>query len=233
MKLKDLHSGIFIKRYKRFFVDVQLDTGTIITAHCPNTGRMTSCLGPGWPVKVSYNPSKTRKLSWTLQLTYNGTCWIGVNTWLANALVQEGLEDGVLKEAFPCERSIEKEVKVASNTRLDFCVRTKEMSWYMEVKSVTYLSESGYIEFPDAITTRGAKHLETLIDLKKRGHGAVMLYVINRCDGKAFRPAETIDSHYTALLRKAAQTGVLIWAYKTNFEHDEVVLGRPVSIQLT
>ena len=233
MKLKDLHSGIFIKRYKRFFVDIQLDTGTIITAHCPNTGRMTSCLGPGWPVKVSYNPSKTRKLSWTLQLMYNGTCWIGVNTWLANTLVQEGLEEGVLKDAFPRERTIEKEVKIANNTRLDFCVRTNKKSWYIEVKSVTYLSESGYIEFPDAITARGAKHLETLIDLKKNGHGAVMFYLINRSDGTVIRPAETIDSHYADLVRKAAQIGVLIWAYKTCIKHDEVVLGPSMPIQLT
>ena len=180
--------GKLIKRYKRFLADITLEGGTQITAHCPNSGRMTQCQGKDWPAFVSRADNPSRKLKYTWELVHNGECWICVNTHMANEVVFEALKNNQIEELkeYP---QIEREKKYSENSRIDFLLSSESEKCYLEVKSVT-LTHNGKYTFPDAPTVRGRKHLDDLIKMKHEGHRSVMLFLVMRSDAEGFSPAE-------------------------------------------
>jgi sugar fermentation stimulation protein A len=224
MKFKSpLFQGKILERYKRFFTTVLLDNGDTITAHTPNTGSMTGCLDKGWPCIVSHREDPKRKLKYTLELTHNGNTWIGVNTHQTNLLALEAFENNVIVELRGYSQ-INREVKVGSS-RIDFCLKKQNLpDCYVEVKNVTYLGKNQLALFPDAPSIRGQKHLNELIELKRKGNRAVMLYVISRKDAKGFGPAIEIDPEYGKLFKEALQSGVEILAYQCHFKKEEIFL---------
>jgi len=220
---RPLIQGTFLKRYKRFFADIQLDNGVIITAHCPNSGRMTSCIEPGWKALVSFHDDPKRKLKYTLQCCHNGLSWICVNTHLANKIVKEALEKQRIPELshYP---TITSEVKTSDASRLDFMLQNTTDTCFVEVKSVTLKHTDSTAMFPDAVTTRGQKHLKELIRLKHQGHKAVLLFLIQREDVTTFLPATHVDPDYAALLNKAQNEGVDIFCYISSICNESITL---------
>ena len=161
-----LISGQLIKRYKRFFVDINVN-GKIITAHCPNTGSMFGLLNKGNKVWFSKSNNSKRKLKYTLQIIENNKKKIGVNTHLTNKIVLHALRNNLIKE-FDKEIQIKPEVKFGANTRFDFLITKKNYKAFIEVKNVTLSRVNTLAEFPDAITSRGLKHINELLNAKKK-----------------------------------------------------------------
>ncbi|MCF7849079.1 MAG: DNA/RNA nuclease SfsA [Kiritimatiellales bacterium] len=223
-----LIQGRLLKRYKRFLADVELDDGTVITAHCPNTGRMTTCAEPGWRVALSESGNPKRKYRHTWELVHNGTCWIGVNTGRANALAAEAIHAGLIPELAGYDEVLREQR--FGNSRFDLLLRGEGSSCYVEVKSVTLVAGDGCYIFPDAVTERGRKHLNELVNAVRAGYRAVMLFVIQRPDGTAFRAAEEIDPDYAAALKNAAENGVELLAWRADVSPDELRLVLPVPI---
>jgi len=187
-----LVEGKILKRYKRFLSDIQLENETIITAHTANTGAMTTCWAPGWQVLLSLHDNPKRKYKYSLEMTHNGQTWIGVNTMLPNKLAVEGIENGVIAELQGYD-SIQRESKIG-DSRLDLLLqksseRKSPEKCYVEVKNVTLLGDNKTALFPDAVSTRGQKHLATLTEIAKGGDRAVMLYIVQREDVNCFSPA--------------------------------------------
>jgi len=207
-----LLSGYFIKRYKRFLVDVRLENGDIVIAHCPNSGSMKSCMGENWPVKLSKSDNPKRKLNYTLEMIHNGKCWIGLNTILANRIGQEAIENEKIPELSGYD-SLRREVKYSDNSRIDILLEKPDDKCYVEIKNVS-LVEDGIYKFPDAVTSRGTKHLNDLMKMKQEGHCAVLLFCIQRNDGKWFEPAMEIDPVYADTLSKAVDAGVEVFCYR-------------------
>jgi sugar fermentation stimulation protein A len=208
-----LLTGTLLRRYKRFLADIQLDSGETVTAHCTNTGSLKTCAEPGWRVAISRAHNPKRKLAYTWELVHNGTIWIGINTHLANHLAEEAIRQGWIPElaGWP---SLQRERKYGKNSRIDILLEDGEQRCYVEVKNVTLLGDDDYICFPDAVTERGRKHLAELSDMVREGHRAVMLYVIQRGDGKGFRPAREIDPAYADAVQQAMAAGVEVLAYR-------------------
>ena len=208
-----LYAGTLVKRYKRFFADIQLDTGELITAHCPNTGPMTGICHIGGAVMVSHNPSPKRKLAYTWELAaINDTVptWAGTNTALPNRVVRSLLEARLLPELGPYT-TIKAEVPYGQDnkSRFDFLVSGEGVpTTYIEVKNTTWAQDQLAL-IPDTVTSRGQKHLQELIDLGDQGRG-VMLYFINRGDCTAFAPGDQADPTYGQLLRAAIAAGVQV-----------------------
>ncbi|OKH40163.1 sugar fermentation stimulation protein SfsA [[Phormidium ambiguum] IAM M-71] len=210
--------GILIKRYKRFFADIELATGELITAHCPNTGPMTGVSTPGSLVQVSYNPSPTRKLAYTwemIQVTDNEPTWVGINTNLPNRIVKLGLEAGIFAELRDYQQ-IKPEVVYGQDkkSRIDFLLSGSEVNLpaYLEVKNTTW-SQGRLAVFPDTVTTRGQKHLRELMALLPTKR-SIMLYFINRGDCNSFAPGDIVDPVYGKMLREAVRQGVEVLAYR-------------------
>lgn len=204
--------GTLLQRYKRFLADVELPDGTVVTAHCPNPGRMTACATPGWEVRLSEHDNRRRKLRHTLELVHNGRCWIGVNTQVANRIAVEAISLGVVEE-LRGYGTPETEVPYGESSRIDIRLNRGRERCYVEVKSVTLIGPDGAYCFPDAVTERGCKHLRELLGVVRGGQRGVMLFVMQRSDGTFFRPASEIDPMYAATLAEAAAGGVEILAY--------------------
>lgn len=220
-----------LKRYKRFLSDIELDSGEIICAHVPNTGSMKTCWGENWDAYLTHTDDPKRKLKYTLEMTHNGESFICVNTGMTNKLVKEALENKVIKEV-QAYNEIKPEKKVL-DSRLDFYLTQEGLDdVYMEVKNVTLLGENGQALFPDAVSTRGQKHLKDLMTLKKEGHRAIMLYVVNRTDVHEFLPAQEIDPTYASLLREAKETGVEVLAYQCHLSADAITLTKSIPVLL-
>lgn len=232
MKYKSkLIKAKILKRYKRFLSDIKLSNGEIICAHVPNTGSMTTCWEPGWDVYITHTDDPKRKLKYTLELTHNGESFICVNTGMTNKIVKEALELGKVKELKEY-KEIKPEKKIY-DSRLDFFLSGEGLvDTYVEVKNVTLLGEKNKALFPDAVSTRGQKHLTDLIKIKKDGYRAVMLYVVNRTDVKSFKPAEEIDPKYTQLLKDAYAAGVEILAYQCEITPEEIKLKKKLKVYL-
>ncbi len=213
-----LETGILLKRYKRFFADIQLTTGEVITAHCPNTGPMTGVSTPGSLVKVSYTDSPKRKLPYTwemIQVNDTQPTWVGVNTGLPNRVIKLALERRLFPELASSYREIRYEVPYGKElkSRVDFLLSSAlERPIYLEVKSVT-LALPNVALFPDTVTTRGQKHLLELMALVPQAR-SVMLYFINRGDCTQFAPCDSADPMYGKLLRKAVALGVEVLPYR-------------------
>lgn len=226
MNLPKTIQGTLIKRYKRFLADVELDDGSVITAHCPNTGRMTTCAEPGFRVVLSDSENPKRKYRFTWELAHNGDCWICVNTGRANEMAFEAVSKGWIPELAGYDEVI-REQKFG-NSRFDLLLKSGDALCYVEVKNVTLLAEDGMYAFPDAVTERGRKHLNELIDVVKAGHRAAMLFVIPRSDGSGLRAAREIDPKYAEALKVAAENGVEIHAWQAEVSPEEIRLAKPV-----
>jgi sugar fermentation stimulation protein A len=204
-----LTSGKLVQRYKRFFADIELDSGELITAHCPNTGPMTGVCEIGAPVQVSHSTDPKRKLAYTWEMIYVDDHWVGVNTMLPNKLIKLALEQKLLPELGNYSE-IKTEVKYGQDgrSRIDFVLTGAEKLIYVEVKNTTYTIGDVAL-FPDTATTRGQKHLQELIDIMPAAQG-VMLYLINRGDKTKFAPGDDKDPLYGKLLRQAVQKGLMV-----------------------
>ena len=213
-------NGILIKRYKRFFADVQLDNN-VVTAHCPNTGSMMGLLDAGNKVLLSKSDDEKRKLKYTLEVIKLKKSHVGVNTHRTNRIVEKALNDNVLNFVKNITE-VKREVKYGENSKVDFVVTTPKEEVYIEVKNVTLSREKKTAEFPDAVTIRGSKHLIELAKLKKKGIRAVMLYVIQRDDINSFKIASDIDPVYAKNLKKAMKSGVEVFCYDCKFSKKDI-----------
>ncbi|MFW8601110.1 DNA/RNA nuclease SfsA [Desulfobacterota bacterium M19] len=225
----ELQAAVFLRRYKRFLVDVRMPDNKEITVYCPNTGRMTNCLRPGCEVMLSYSSNTRRKYPYTLELTRPGSCWIGVNTGRANTLAAEALRTGIIQE-FRHLKTIRPEIKVSNSSRLDFLLENDDDIIYLEVKSCTLAVDRAAM-FPDAVTRRGARHMRELSSLRKRGFKAAVLFCIQRADADYFRPAEEIDPQYCAALRQARRLGVMLLAYQAAVEPSGIKIINKIPIR--
>jgi len=223
--------GILLKRYKRFLADVRLDTGKIVTAHCPNTGSMTGCADAGQPVYLSRHDNPKRKLKYTWELIDMPTSLVGVNTLVPNRLVFLSAAAGLIAELAGYE-TVEREVKAGSNSRIDLRLSNGETDrCYVEIKNCT-LVENGVARFPDAVTTRGLKHLNELERLVDSGCRCVMFYFIQRMDARLFEPADQIDPDYGQELRRAVKRGVEILIYDVAMDLTGIKLNRRIPCSL-
>jgi sugar fermentation stimulation protein A len=230
--------GKILKRYKRFLADVELDSGEVIVAHTANTGSMATCWEPGWKVLMSHHDNPKRKLKYSLEMTHNGETWIGVNTSWPNKLSYEAIESRVIVELSDYQ-NIRPEIKIGAS-RIDLLLHNgKEKDGlddsnrcYVEVKNVTLKGNGNLALFPDAVSTRGQKHLRELIQLKQQGLNAAMLFVVQREDVARFSPADEIDPEYGKLLRQAEKAGVQILVYGCQLDENEIKITKPLKLNL-
>ncbi|WP_005033619.1 DNA/RNA nuclease SfsA [Holophaga foetida] len=202
--------GRILKRYKRFLVDVELEDGSLVTAHSTNTGTMATCWEPGDPVLLEPSPNPKRKLPFTWLACRRGGVWIGVETGIPNKVVAEAARRDCLP-GLPGLREVRTEVPYGSErSRIDVWARDPEgRGVYIEVKNAT-LRLGDQICFPDAVTERGLKHLRELQAMVREGHRAALVFFIHRGDGLSFDAARRIDPAYAAELDRAAGAGVEI-----------------------
>ncbi len=230
-----LLKGRLVKRYKRFFADVELDSGETVTAHCANSGSMLSVKPEGAPVWISPTQNPNRKLKFTWEIVEIKRAKVGINTGLPNGLVTEAIENGTIKELAGYS-ALRREVKYGKNSRIDILLEDDSKPLcYVEVKNVTLrrdLSKSGPVEFPDAVTTRGAKHLVELSDMVKEGHRAVMFYLVQRGDGPSFQIAGDIDPDYEKGLIAAMKAGVEVLCYKCQVTPKQIRVTEPLPMDL-
>ena len=227
---KRLIPGVFIKRYKRFFVDVKIN-GIINTAHCPNTGSMMGLLNKGNRVWLSQANNPKRKLKYTLNIIEDKASKIGVNTHLTNKIVLDGLINKKIKE-FQNTLSIKQEVKYGNNTRFDFFISQKNKQSFLEVKNVTLSRKKGVAEFPDAITSRGLKHIKELLKASKKGYQIYLLFIIQRNDCDRFEIAKDIDPEYSKLLSKAVKNKLKILCYDCKFSLKGINLNQKIKTKI-
>lgn len=226
-----LHPGRLIRRYQRFLADVELDDGKVVTAHCPNSGSMKGCNAAGSPVLISKNDAPHRKLHYTWELVKANGAWVGINTGFPNRLVREGIETGVVEE-LQGYGTIRPEVRYGEEkSRIDLLLQGPAGLCYVEVKNVTMV-EGELALFPDAVTTRGQKHLRELMEMVRQGHRAVIFYVVQRPDGHGVAPADTIDPEYGKLLRLATANGVEPIAYRARVTPEEILLTHRLPVVL-
>lgn len=227
----ELIPGILVKRYQRFMVDVKLKDGETVTAHCPNSGSMQGCCSPGRPVYLSFHDNPKRKLKYTWELIEMPESIVGINTLIPNRLVAKSIEAGLVEDLNGYHK-IDREVKISSNTRLDILLSKGNRSrCFVEIKNCT-LVKNKVAFFPDAVTSRGLKHLIELSALVSDGFRCVMFYVIQRMDAKQFQPADHIDLEYGTALRQAVEKGVEILVYDTRIDLKTIRLNRKIPYTL-
>lgn len=221
-----LQRATLIKRYKRFLADIELDDGSVTTIHCANTGAMTGCADPGNTIwySVSDNPKRKYPYSWELSQNAQGDM-ICINTAKPNALVVEAIKQGRIPELIGYD-SLRTEVKYGSeNSRIDVLLESEDRpKCYIEVKSVTLLEENGQGYFPDAVTTRGQKHLRELMEVSKNGSRAVLFFTVLHTGIEKVSSAHHIDAKYSQLLNQAKESGVEILCYKAKLSEREMQL---------
>lgn len=224
-----LHTGLFIKRYKRFFADIKVGDDVIV-AHTANTGTMKTCLGENWPVMMSYHDSPTRKLKYSFEMINNGKTWIGINTSLTNKLAIEAIEKGIIKELLGYS-TIKPEAKIG-NSRIDILLsNSPDEQCYVEVKNVTLVDDEGHCLFPDAVTERGLKHLQELLELKLKGIRTVMLFVVQREDCHSFKIEQSIDRDYCEKLKEVMASGVEVLVYQCSLSPEEILITKKLPLK--
>jgi len=223
-----LHKAYFIRRPNRFLAHLEVN-GEEVRAHVPDPGRLKELLVPGAEVRVRHNPSPTRKTDWTLTLVKKDDVWVCVNTQVPNALVGEMLRSGSLEE-FKNYGIVESEV-THQNSRIDFRLENEQGYYWLEAKSVSLVHE-GVGLFPDAPTTRGARHLRHLMDLKKQGNRAGVLFLVQRSDARLFAPNWITDEEFSKTLKAANENGVEITVYTTHVEPDGIRWGKRIDFDL-
>ena len=225
---KSLLKGKLIKRYKRFFVDVKLNK-EIITAHCPNTGSMKGLLDKGNEVYLLKNDDPKRKLKYGLEIIKTQKKLVGINTHMANKIVNHGLNNNLIKELQNNDK-IKPEVFFKKDTRFDFLVEKNKQKIFIEVKNVTLFRDKKTAEFPDAITTRGSKHLLALIDAIKKGYKAYLIFLVQIQNMENFKIARDIDSEYYKNYLTAKKAGVNFLAYRCKISSKEILIDKKIKI---
>ena len=225
----ELISGLFVKRYKRFFVDVIIDK-KIVTAHCPNTGSMQGLLIKNNKVWLTKSNDPKRKLKYTLQIIECNGSKVGVNTHLTNKIVLDGLNNNKIKNFKAIE--IKTEVKFGDNTRFDFLITESNSKKFIEVKNVTLSRTDKLAEFPDAVTSRGAKHIDELIKAKIKGYDVYLMFVVQREDCDQFSIARDIDPKYADLLSDAIKKKLNILCYDCKFSPKGIKLNKQIKIKI-
>ena len=222
--------GRLVRRYKRFLADIELESKEVITAHCANSGSMLGCDSPGSEVVLSVSTNPKRKLAHTWELVRVGSTWVGINTMRSNSVVEEGIRGGAVPK-LAAYRSLRREVPYGDSSRIDLLLEDggNPDRCYVEVKNVT-LAEDDLALFPDAVTTRGAKHLAELASMVEQGNRAVMFYLVNRTDCNAMALAEIIDPDYAAAFDTAVAAGVEVMAYRTAIEATGIELETAVPV---
>jgi len=219
-----LVKGKLIKRYKRFFVDIKLNN-SLITAHCPNTGSMMGLLDEGNEVWVTKNDNPNRKLKFTLEMIKIKKKLVGVNTHRANRIVEHGLKNRLINE-FKEINKIQNEYKFSKDTRFDFLCDKN----IIEVKNVTLLRNLKFAEFPDAVTTRGTKHLKNLVDSIKKGYKPYVLFLTQIQGINNFKIAKDIDNEYYKNYLFAKKAGVKFIAYRCILSSKEIKIEKKINI---
>ena len=225
---KSLIKGKLIKRYKRFFVDVKLKK-EIVTAHCPNTGSMKGLLDKDNDVYLQKNDNPKRKLKYSLEIIKAQKNFVGVNTHMANKIVNHGLKNNLIKELQNNDK-INAEVFFNKETRFDFLLEKKKQKSFVEVKNVTLFRDKKIAEFPDAITSRGSKHLLTLIDAIKEGYKAYLIFLIQIQNMKNFKIAKDIDIEYYKNYLAAKKAGVNFLAYRCKISSKQIFIDKKIKI---
>jgi sugar fermentation stimulation protein A len=223
-----LISGLFIKRYKRFFVDVKVGS-KVVTAHCPNTGSMLGLLKKNNKVWLTRSDDPNRKLKYTLEIIQDNKSKVGVNTHFTNKIVLSALKLNLINE-FKNSTNVKTEVKFNKNTRFDFLLNQKKTKTFIEVKNVTLSRKPGIAEFPDAVTERGSKHISELINAKREGYKSYILFVVQRNDCKYFKIASDIDAKYSKLIKEAVKKKINILCYDCKFSSKGINLNKPLKI---
>lgn len=224
--------AIFHRRYQRFFADIELASGEALTIHCPNSGSMMNCQAPGQPCWFSRSQNPKRRLSGTLEIIT--TCdyqLAGVNTGRPNALVEEAIVNGAVDE-LQGYRSLRREVRYGrENSRIDLLLENhqqnnRQQRCFVEVKNVTLGASDGFAVFPDAVTTRGAKHLRELVAMVEEGHRAVLVFCVQLTGVERVAPADAIDPAYGLGLRAAVRAGVEVLAYGCDMSPQEIRIAK-------
>ena len=224
-----LIAGQFVKRYKRFFVDVKIGNEEVV-AHCPNTGSMMGLMKKGNNVWLSKSNNPKRKLKYTLQIIEDQKTKVGINTHLTNKIVFDALSKRKIKY-FKNLDNIQQEVKFGTNTRFDFLITEKNKKTFIEVKNVTLSRQNDIAEFPDAITSRGLKHIQELLKAKKKGFEIYLFFVIQRNDCNKFELAKDIDPEYCELLLKAVKKNLKVLCYDCKFSPKGIKLNRKIEFR--
>lgn len=221
-----------VRRYKRFLADAELDNGRIVTAHCPNSGAMTTCCEPGRTIYLSRHDSPKRKLKYTWEMIHMPTSLVGVNTLVPNRLVYSAIQHNVIA-ALDGYDSFRREVRTGDNSRIDIMLDSPDRApCYIEIKNCTLLQD-GVARFPDAVTLRGQKHLDELRRLADAKNRCVIFFLVQRMDANHFEPADTIDPAYGEKLRVAIAEGVEAMAFDVQIELAHIRIRQPLPIQLT
>ena len=226
---KKLLQGTLIKRYKRFFADIKYKN-KIITAHCPNSGSMMGLLDKGNKVWFSISNNPKRKLKYTLEIIEVKNEKVGINTLLTNKIVFEALSNKKIDTLIKF-KNIKPEAKFSDKTRFDFLLSNDKEKCFLEVKNVTLLREKKIAEFPDAITSRGTKHLNELCNAIKKGYQSYILYLIQREDCDSFKIAKDIDKKYKIAFDKALKSGVKILCYDCKLSNEEIKLNNQINYE--
>ena len=222
MILPPLLPGILLKRYKRFLADIVLEDGSAVTVHCPNSGSMKGCAIPGSRVFISRSSNPNRKFPFTWELVEADGYWAGINTALPNRLVHEAIVNGSVAE-LQGYTTIRPEVPYGEHSRIDLLLEAPQRRCFVEIKNVT-LVENNRALFPDAVTTRGQKHLHELMRVVREGDRGVIFFTVQRGDGVSVSPADAIDPEYGRLLRMALLNGVEALAYRALVTPTEILL---------
>ena len=225
---KPLIKGKLIKRYKRFFTDVRLNK-EVVTAHCPNTGSMKGLLDEGNEVYIMKHDDPKRKLKYSLELIKAKNNLVGVNTHLANKIANHGIKNNLIKE-LKNNDLIKPEVFFNKETRFDFLIEKNKQKSFVEVKNVTLFRDKKTAEFPDAITSRGSKHLLALIDAIKKGYKSYLLFLVQIENMENFKIAKDIDYEYYKNFLLAKKAGVNFLAYKCKLNTKEIVINKKLKM---
>ena len=230
MKFKDkLLQGTLIKRYKRFFVDIR-HKNKILTCHCPNTGSMMGLLEEDNKIWFSKTNNPKRKLKYTLEIVKVKNKMIGVNTLLSNKIVLEALNQKKIKSLIKYN-NIKAEVKFSNKTRFDFLISNDKEKCFIEVKNVTLIRKKKIAEFPDAITTRGTRHLKELIIAKEKGFKSYIFYLLQMEGCESFKIAKDIDVQYNLAFNEALKSGVKILCYDCKLSNKEIKLNNQINYE--
>ncbi|WP_432822093.1 DNA/RNA nuclease SfsA [Trichloromonas sp.] len=224
-----LIEGRLLRRYKRFFADIELADGSVVTAHTPNTGSMLQCAVSGHRVLISPADNPSRKLRFTLELIEVNSHWVDTHTHRTNRVVEEGLRQGWIAEL--AGFGVTPEFRY-HDSRIDFLLENESERVLVEVKNVTLCCQPKVACFPDAVTSRGQKHLRELLRAKEEGFRAVIFFLVQRAEAAAFTPADAIDPDYGRLLREVTAAGVEALAYKSVVTPEENRVGERIPVLL-
>lgn len=227
-----LLEGRLVSRYKRFFADVELPDGEVVVTHCPNPGSMRTCAPDRARVWISKSNNPKRKLAYTWELVEAFGGMVVVNTNLANRVVAEALDAGVIAELADYDE-IKPEVRYGDSSRVDFLLTRGDERCWLEVKSVTLHAGGAVSAFPDSVTARGTRHLHELMNMVRTGDRAVMLFCVSRDPTEVVRPADDIDPVYGETLREAVAAGVELLAYRCDVSPTNVELLERIPVDLS